>query len=143
MTTPNLLAAHYLSKLMLQIFEPSHYRNVETTDPAILPLGRRELTTLLAHFGAPKKNRDGTVFQPLVSSDACEQEFLTFKRSAVRCRDACGQGGPASMLQELFGGSSTLQMLIPGDLCSLLCYYVNACILFQFLLLCFFRSTHT
>ena len=133
---PYLLVALYVSKLMLQIFEPSNYHDLETTDPRILPLGRSELTTLLAHFGAPKKNRDGAVFQPLVSSDACEQEFLTFKRSAVRCRDACGQGGPARLMQELFGGSSTLQMLIPGNLRSLLCYYVNACILFQFVLLC-------
>ena len=46
-----------------------------------------------------------------------EQEFLSFKRTAVRCRcrDACGQRGPAGLLQEMFGGDNQLQMLIPRD----------------------------
>ena len=80
---PYLLAARYLSKLMLQIFVPSNYHDLETTNPRILPLGRSELTTLLAHLGAPKKNRDGAVFH---LSSALTPANKSFSRSReVRC----------------------------------------------------------
>ena len=69
-----------------------------------------------ASDGTARQDREGTEFPALVCSKSCEQEFLAFKRMAVRCRDACGQRGPADLLQEMVGGDNQLQMLIPGDL---------------------------
>ena len=69
-----------------------------SSDAGLLRLGSQELDVLLGHFGEPKTSCDGMIHVAAICEESCRQEFLTFKRAAVRQRDKCGQSRPAGML---------------------------------------------
>ena len=97
-----------------QIFEPTFYAGQQPTDPGLLSLGRPEMDVLLGHFGVPKTSRDGTRHAPVVCEESCRQELLTFKRAAVRQRDACGERRPTGLLEQMFHPCTGLQTLTRG-----------------------------
>ena len=86
--------------LNCQIFEPTFYAGLHPVDAGLLCLGRQELDMLLGHFGEPKTSCDGMIHAAAICEESCRQEFLTFKRAAVRQRDECGQSRPAGMLEK-------------------------------------------
>ena len=102
--------------MFCQIFEPTFYAGLQPGDAGLLRLGRQELDTLLRHFGEEKTSRDGKVHPPVICEETCRQEFLIFKRAAVRHRDACveTERGLAGMLEEMFSPSTGLQTLTRG-----------------------------
>ena len=110
----HVIVCPMLLYVFFQIFGPTYYAGLQPADAGLLRLGRQELDMLLIHFGVPKTSRDGKVHDAVICAETCRQEFLTFKRAAVRHRDACSERGPAGMLEEMFSASTGLQTLTRG-----------------------------
>ena len=102
----NVIVCPMLLYAFCQIFEPTFYAGLQPADAGLLRLGRQELDVLLLQFGVPKTSRAGKLHDAVICAETCRQEFLTFKRAAVRHRDVCGERGPAGMLEELFSAST-------------------------------------